>query len=67
MKLAYQCLRCQTVGAFDNPQEAFDAGWDVWPYFTVVYPLCPQCPTMVYLSEKEKGWGIGRRDRRSTE
>jgi hypothetical protein len=38
-----ECRCCAAAGAFRTPAEAHDAGWDVWPYFTVVQPLCPAC------------------------
>ena len=31
----YTCLCCGHTQAFDTPEEAFEASWDVAPYFTL--------------------------------
>lgn len=49
---AYTCLRCKKVGAFYSAHEAFEAGWDVAPYFTLS-PLCPDCPTVPFISRRD--------------
>lgn len=45
----YACLCCGHTEAFETAQEAFEAGWDVAPYFTL-QPLCNLClsaPVMI--------------------
>lgn len=38
----YTCLCCGHTEAFEAAQDAFEAGWDVAPYFTL-QPLCNLC------------------------
>jgi hypothetical protein len=40
----YTCLCCGHTETFESPEAAFQAGWDVPPYFTV-QPLCNLCPS----------------------
>lgn len=45
----YACLCCGHTEAFETAQDAFEAGWDVAPYFTL-QPLCNLClsaPVMI--------------------
>jgi hypothetical protein len=45
----YTCLCCGHTEAFETAQDAFDASWDVAPYFTL-QPLCNLClsaPVMI--------------------
>lgn len=48
----YKCLYCDKEEEFEDPLEAFQAGWDVPPYFTIG-PLCGDCPTTDYLKHLE--------------
>lgn len=36
------CEGCHIIGEFDTPDDAFNAGWDAPPHFTVV-TCCPDC------------------------
>jgi len=38
----YTCLCCGHTEAFETAQDAFEASWDVAPYFTL-QPLCNLC------------------------
>jgi hypothetical protein len=40
----YTCLCCGHTQTFKTPEEAFEASWDVAPYFTL-QPLCDFCPS----------------------
>jgi hypothetical protein len=40
----YTCLCCGHTETFETAEEAFDASWDVTPYFTL-QPLCDFCPS----------------------
>ena len=40
----YTCLCCGHTQAFETPEEAFEASWDVEPYITL-QPLCDYCPS----------------------
>lgn len=39
----YTCLCCGYAEIFESADAAFQAGWDVAPYFTL-QPLCNLCP-----------------------
>lgn len=39
----FQCLCCGYEQEFNSAEEAYKAGWDVAPYFTI-QPLCNLCP-----------------------
>jgi hypothetical protein len=39
----YTCLCCGYTEMFESADAAFQAGWDVAPYFTL-QPLCNLCP-----------------------
>ncbi len=49
MKLACQC--CGFEREFEDGEEAFQAGWDAPPYFTV-YVGCDLCPMTCLLGER---------------
>jgi hypothetical protein len=40
----YTCLCCGHTETFEIAEDAFEAGWDVTPYFTLE-PLCDFCPS----------------------
>ena len=40
----YKCLCCDYEASFDEPKDAYDAGWDIVPYFTLA-PFCNLCPS----------------------
>jgi hypothetical protein len=44
----YTCLCCGHTQTFESPDEAFEASWDVEPYFTL-QPLCDFCPSSLIL------------------
>jgi len=44
----YTCLCCGHTQTFETPEKAFEAGWDVAPYFTL-QPLCDFCPSSLIL------------------
>lgn len=39
----FKCLCCDHEQEFKDAEEAYKAGWDVAPYFTI-QPLCHLCP-----------------------
>ncbi len=45
----YTCLCCGHTAAFETAEAAFQASWDVAPYFTL-QPLCDFCMSAPILS-----------------
>lgn len=41
--IKFKCICCDVEKEFADGRAAFDAGWDVPPYFTL-QPLCDLCP-----------------------
>jgi hypothetical protein len=50
----YTCLCCGHTEAFETAEDAFEAGWDVSPYFTL-QPLCDFCPSAPVLIHRLDG------------
>ncbi len=49
-EVTLECEGCGFIKTFDDPQDAFDNGWDCPPFFEVV--TCFDCPSAPILLKK---------------
>ena len=42
--IKFTCDCCKITQEFNDPEEAFDKGWDTPPHFTTGYISCSLCP-----------------------